>query len=1077
MKKRITENRTIKKNVYKDYHLLKIYNGPSIQFKKSGDDYIVRVVTAQNTVDKNELKKLGFGKQSDTKIASDYNFTKDINWSDVTLNKSQFEKLVSVVEKGYLAFGAAIRDFYSSGKILDHRSGVRRVNEDVSVKDGKYHFYSKDGLAYLKYNGKEIASGDFDFEGGNTYWLSHSSWKGQKAFDSGKEAIAYFKKNGIINESSISSGVLNKMKVKIDSLKSANLSQRDATGAISAIVKQNFKGANIVKLSKAEDTLMDYFNGSADWKWTSKKLNIISSPMFAANYDESVNEVTLRKGLKLRMYLNGNSYIVDYELVKPNYYNAIKGGKTNLFRVFRSTHPKIKVGSTEDFSTNDIKAQLKSDIMSVLTESVNEANINWKEFYTMAKDTSRYNPEFEKKYGKILDRPHVADALEKSKDFNSFVKFVNQFESVNEGIWPKSKLSDRFEFILSDELRKNFKGIFYVVGYDLYHNDKKVMTINSDRDSVNSIIKSLKVKLKESINESKYNKDLDKIEAAVKNAKSFMGVGAELKKAGIKYEFSTSMIPMYMIKVPGNTIAIVNKKYAAGAEREVGDTAIGLLETKFIKESKFKSGDNVTVKYPTLVKPIKGIVSNILKGPDGDIVVLKGNNGVWDEKYVSLTEGLNEDVSVKDGKYHFYSKDGLAYLKYNGKEIASGDFDFEGGNTYWLSHSSWKGQKAFDSGKEAIAYFKKNGIISEGLTKSNLRNTIKSIIREETEYQQFFKKALEKAGKSIPDMSDDEKKAFFNKIDTAWKGKGEKNEELVGNQHKLDIDGDGEIDASDLAALRAGKKKNEALYREGKTRNRSIKENATRTAAEIGGLTGMNKNFIQKFIDDNKLDIEKVFQYVKGGKTKDRMDFVTALSGKPGNTYQKKLIKMFGESVNEANKPGDRLTHKHNPNIEIELISPTNKGWKVYQIENGKKKIAHFDKQDITGNKSLFDSVNEDCGCGKVNEVSIDVVKRNALSDKNTSNWKLDTGIKKRMQTRSQFGNITTSNDVKFLISPKVKVIDLGKDDVYIFTDGERELIYRLPEKGIDAYNFFKLKALSKARPVVSNYYADKVKD
>ena len=56
-----------------------------------------------------------------------------------------------------------------------------------------------------------------------------------------------------------------------------------------------------------------------------------------------------------------------------------------------------------------------------------------------------------------------------------------------------------------------------------------------------------------------------------------MNVGSELKKAGIKYDFTTSMIPMYMIKVSGNTIAICNKKYAAGAEREVNDIAIGLL--------------------------------------------------------------------------------------------------------------------------------------------------------------------------------------------------------------------------------------------------------------------------------------------------------------------------------------------------------------------------------------------------------------------------------------------------------------------------------------------------------------------
>jgi hypothetical protein len=88
-----------------------------------------------------------------------------------------------------------------------------------------------------------------------------------------------------------------------------------------------------------------------------------------------------------------------------------------------------------------------------------------------------------------------------------------------------------------------------------------------------------------SVNEGKYDSDLDKVETAVKNATSFMNVGSELKKAGIKYDFSTSMMPMYMIKVSGNTIAIVNKKYAAGAERTVNDIAIGLLENKKFNKS------------------------------------------------------------------------------------------------------------------------------------------------------------------------------------------------------------------------------------------------------------------------------------------------------------------------------------------------------------------------------------------------------------------------------------------------------------------------------------------------------------
>jgi hypothetical protein len=68
---------------------------------------------------------------------------------------------------------------------------------------------------------------------------------------------------------------------------------------------------------------------------------------------------------------------------------------------------------------------------------------------------------------------------------------------------------------------------------------------------------------------------------------------------------------------------------------------------------------------------------------------------------------------------------------------------------------------------------------------------------------------------------------------------------------------------------------------------------ASRTAMEIGALTGTNKDFIQNFVDKNELDIEKVFQYVKKGKLKDRMDFVTAVAGKPNNPFQVKLIKQF----------------------------------------------------------------------------------------------------------------------------------------------------------------------------------------
>jgi hypothetical protein len=62
------------------------------------------------------------------------------------------------------------------------------------------------------------------------------------------------------------------------------------------------------------------------------------------------------------------------------------------------------------------------------------------------------------------------------------------------------------------------------------------------------------------------------------------------------------------------------------------------------------------------------------------------------------------------------------------------------------------------------------------ITREALKTIVKETMIEESEYQEFFKRALEKAGKSIPNMSDEEKKKFFNNIEKTWKGKGAKNE-------------------------------------------------------------------------------------------------------------------------------------------------------------------------------------------------------------------------------------------------------------------------------------------------------------
>jgi hypothetical protein len=147
------------------------------------------------------------------------------------------------------------------------------------------------------------------------------------------------------------------------------------------------------------------------------------------------------------------------------------------------------------------------------------------------------------------------------------------------------------------------------------------------------------------------------------------------------------------------------------------------------------------------------------------------------------------------------------------------------------------------------------------ITREQLKGIVRGVMKEESEYQTFFKKALEKTGKSIPDMSDEEKKDFFNKIDSAWNAKGEKNEELTGNQHKLDVDGDGEIEASDLAKLRAGKKKDESV------------NEASRYLA--------------------KKDAEHLIHYLSGKKVKDILSFVFQVYNFKSDKAKKEMAQAF----------------------------------------------------------------------------------------------------------------------------------------------------------------------------------------
>ena len=96
------------------------------------------------------------------------------------------------------------------------------------------------------------------------------------------------------------------------------------------------------------------------------------------------------------------------------------------------------------------------------------------------------------------------------------------------------------------------------------------------------------------------------------------------------------------------------------------------------------------------------------------------------------------------------------------------------------------------------------------LSKEHFKNIVREVMKEEEEYQKVFHKMMDKFGISSPaDLSDEQKKKFFNAVKGIQTELAErakiKEAELKGGQKKLDVDGDGEIEGSDLAKLRASK--------------------------------------------------------------------------------------------------------------------------------------------------------------------------------------------------------------------------------------------------------------------------------
>jgi len=188
------------------------------------------------------------------------------------------------------------------------------------------------------------------------------------------------------------------------------------------------------------------------------------------------------------------------------------------------------------------------------------------------------------------------------------------------------------------------------------------------------------------------------------------------------------------------------------------------------------------------------------------------------------------------------------------------------------------------------------------ITREQLKNIVREVMTEESEYQTFFKKALEKTGKSIPQMSDEEKKAFFNKIDAAWKGKGEKNERF-GRGHEGPTFGSADEQVEELT--KAQEKLPPALKKaiEKKEKNESVNEART----------------VSKPI---KVDNDTMVQIV--GDNKGFRELTAALNPKTGKPIQKFGFDRGNETAKSKEELIKKLQKKYGKSTKFESVNENN---------------------------------------------------------------------------------------------------------------------------------------------------------
>lgn len=131
----------------------------------------------------------------------------------------------------------------------------------------------------------------------------------------------------------------------------------------------------------------------------------------------------------------------------------------------------------------------------------------------------------------------------------------------------------------------------------------------------------------------------------------------------------------------------------------------------------------------------------------------------------------------------------------------------------------------------------------------------------------------------------------------------------------------------------------------------SVNEGIEPQIKKIAYFTGTRPEAVEDFVSKYALNFTKLLKYVQKGGLPQRMELVSALAGRPNNPKQKKIIKMFQESVNEGISVFDE---RHFGKKGIIIMIDDN-GKKVSAIFKDKKNADKFNRNKPSDIKKLLD--------------------------------------------------------------------------------------------------------------------------